>query len=76
MTFWDWLASPTGLEVTHAFIGLITAMSAWFAYRAHHRAVQVHDDLNAHIAHETELEQQRTAGRVPPPGTPPAPPVT
>ena len=49
MTFWDWAASPQGVEVVHAVVILCTALAAWFSYRAKQHVKVVDDKLQGHL---------------------------
>lgn len=49
MTFFDWLASPLGVEFQHALIGLILALAAYLSYLAHRQAKSNEELLNGHL---------------------------
>lgn len=49
MTLFDWLGTATGIELTHALIVLIVAISGWISYRNHVRIGDVSDQLVDHV---------------------------
>lgn len=49
MTVWDWLNSPTGIDLVHALIVLIAAVSAYVSYLAKRETAQSKKLLNSHL---------------------------
>lgn len=49
MTFYDWLVSPSGVELTHAIILLVTAVAAYVSFLAHRQSSQNAEMLNSHL---------------------------
>lgn len=61
MTFFDWLASPGGVQLEHAVVILLLSAAAWFAKMARDQSRDNARLLNGHIeehamgiAHEDE----------------------
>jgi hypothetical protein len=50
LTFWDFLTSPTGQELTHAFVVLILAIATYLTYLAHRQVKANAERLDDHIA--------------------------
>jgi hypothetical protein len=70
MTLFDWLASPIGLEFTHALIFLIVAVAGWISYQNRQHIGQVSQKLDSHIA---DTKQFRAESAAPPQLPPQAP---
>lgn len=49
MNVFDWLASPTGVELQHAIIGLILALTAYLSFLARRQAKSNEQLLNGHL---------------------------
>lgn len=58
MTFFDWLASPAGLDLVHALIVALLALSGWFTYKAKQRADDNSRLLNGHLVEHVALAAQ------------------
>lgn len=50
MTFWDWLASPQGVEFDHAILVFLNIIGVWLAHRANKHVSIVEKRLDRHTA--------------------------
>lgn len=60
MSFVEWLSTPGGIELTHAFVVLLLAVSAWISYRTREHAKRIESRLDGHIRRAEEAEQRVT----------------
>ena len=66
MTLFDWLASPVGIDLTHAVIVLILAVASWVTYRTHRVTKANADRLDNHIAeHRADVAHTTDCGDPP-----------
>lgn len=54
-TVWDWLASPAGIELTHALVLLLLAITAWISKKAHDRAEDASRAIRQHTREVASL---------------------
>lgn len=49
MTFWDWLSSPVGSELTRVVILLIAAFTGWLNWRVRQHQKELQKQLDGHL---------------------------
>lgn len=64
-----WLATPVGIEFTHAVIGVLIALAAYLSYLSHRAVKQTQQLLDGHL--EAHIKEE-AAPDVRSPGVPPA----
>lgn len=64
MTIFDWLASPIGVELEHAVIVLILAVSGWITFRTHKQSKENAQLLNGHLEQHMIGTAHTTSGAV------------
>lgn len=51
--FFDWLASPIGIEAQHAVITLVLAVAAYLSFLSHRQSQRNEQLLNGHLQDHT-----------------------
>lgn len=78
MTFWDWLASPIGIEAQHAVITLLLALAAYLSFLAHRQSKTNQQLLDGHLEQHmlNDILVSRVDDTRAEPAAPTAPPHT
>lgn len=54
MGFWEWLVTPGGIELTHAIIGLVAAITVAIGLTNRSRLTDLDSKLDRHIQQVSE----------------------